>query len=75
MILNIFCGAGESARQQRRDAGSKEPPVNILTVNLLLSTFVFWIAASSICSPACTRASRATSCCRSCCCMRCAISA
>jgi hypothetical protein len=26
-------------------AESKEPPVNILTVNLLLSTFVFWIAA------------------------------
>jgi len=43
MILNIFCGARKSAPPNA--AESKEPPVNILTVNLLLSTFVFWIAA------------------------------
>ena len=43
MILNIFCGAGEFATADV--AESKEPLVNILTVNLLLSTFVFWIAA------------------------------
>jgi hypothetical protein len=44
MILNIFCGARESANATRHGK-PKEPPVNILTVNLVLSTFVFWIAA------------------------------
>jgi hypothetical protein len=58
MILNIFL-ARESPPAKRR-WNQKEPPVNILTVKLLLSTFVFWIAARLYLLPACTRASRAT---------------
>jgi hypothetical protein len=45
MILNIFYRLRRSNASLPAIAIEEDAPVNILTVNLLFSTFVFWVAA------------------------------
>ena len=71
-LVIILVGLAVTQLTSSRPNNSVQPtPVNILTVNLLFSTLVFWIAARIYVLPKnSTNSGHGPSCCRFCCCIR-----